>query len=324
MKTVLVTGALGFVGINMIRLLAQKSNHVIALAKHPPDRDSLRYLQGMDKYITWVEGDITDRESLVMLAQNHQISHVFHAAAVTATRRQELNQPFLSFDVNAWGTLNVLEAGRQSNVERIIYVSSGGLYGAAPPTPIKHETDPLEVKNLYAIAKLASEHLCFRYNELFEPRIVIGRLGTAYGPMERPTESRENMSSIYKITHAASMNKCVNVVGAEISRDFCHIDDVCNAYLYLLCTDTLHHDIYNIGSPKSFPLREALDALVEENPHFSWCEQKHGHRADVIQTSDNSRAGMDISRIFEDTGWLPKFDLIQGSKSYFHWLQSNK
>lgn len=321
MKTVLITGALGFVGINMVRLLAQQSNHVVALARRQPDAGSLRYLSALDDNITWAKGDVTDRGSLVTLTQKWQVSHIFHAAAVTATLQQEYDDPTLSFDVNAGGTLNVLEAGRRANVERIVYVSSGGLYGSALPLPAKCETDPLEISNLYAIGKLTSEHLCRRYNELYELNVVVGRLGTTYGPMERPTGSREKMSAIYEATHAALEGKSTTVIGSEIARDFCHIDDVCDAYKALLFTSVLHHDVYNVGSPMARPLRGALDALAEES-HFTWRETENKQSADIVQTQANARAGMNISRIQKDTGWLPKFNLDEGVRNYLRWLTS--
>jgi UDP-glucuronate 4-epimerase len=320
-KTVLITGALGFVGINMVRLLAQQSNHVVALARRSPDPGSLRFLTGLADHITWVKGDVTDRDSLVTLTRRYEVSHIFHAAAVTATSQQEYDDPILTFDVNAGGSINVLEAGRRANVERIVYVSSGGLYGSALPLPAKCETDPLEISNLYSISKLTSEYLCRRYNELYELNVVVGRLGTTYGPMERPTGSREKMSAIYEATHAALKGKSATVVGADIARDFCYINDACDAYRALLFTSVLRHDVYNVGSPMACPLRDALDALAEES-HFKWDETENRQSADIVQTQANARAGMDISRIQKDTGWLPKFNLDEGVRNYLRWLTS--
>jgi UDP-glucuronate 4-epimerase len=320
MKVVLVTGALGFVGINAVRHLA-RSSRVVALARRSPDADSLRFLADVSSKVVWIQGDVMDRQGMIEVARHHRVSHILHAAAVTATAQQERDNPALTFDVNAGGTLNVLEAGRLAGVERIVYVSSGGLYGAAPPTPAKRETDPLEIGNLYAISKQASEHLCRRYDELFTTSVAVGRLGTAYGPMERPTGSRDKMSAIYQVVHAALAGKPIAVMGADIARDFCHIDDVCAAYTALLFADTLHYSTYNVGSPVAFPLRHALNALSEAVPGFAWHETADPAEANVVQAPANARAGMDTSRLRSDTGWEPGYDLKSGIFAYLHWLQ---
>jgi UDP-glucuronate 4-epimerase len=320
MKVVLITGALGFVGINMVRHLA-RANRVVALARRAPDADAHRFLDEVSSSILWVQGDVTDRRGMLELVRQHRVSHVLHAAAVTATAQQERDNPASTFDVNAGGTLNVLEAGRLAEVERIVYVSSGGLYGAAPPTPTKRETDPLELKNLYAVSKQTSEQLCRRYDELFAPSVIVGRLGTAYGPMERPTGSRDKMSAVYQVVHAALAKQPIAVAGADIARDFCHIDDVCAAYTELLFGRTQHHAVYNVGSPTAFPLRDALTALSEEVPGFAWHETADLAAADVVQTPANARAGMDLSRLQSDTGWKPRYDLKSGVSAYLHWLR---
>lgn len=323
MNVVLVTGALGFVGINLVRCLA-RSHRVIALARRAPDAESQRFLADVGDRITWVQGDVTDRPGMLELFRLHHISHVLHAAAVTATAEQELEHPAVIFDVNTGGTLNVLEAGRLAGVARIVYVSSGGLYGPAQPTPAKRETDPLTITNLYTVSKLASEQLCRRYHELFTPEVIVGRLGTAYGPMERPTGSRSNMSAVYQVVHAALAGRRITVTGADIARDFCHIDDVCEAYAALLFSPTLRHAIYNVGSPQAYPLRDALTVLRDSMPNFDWQEVDDPRTADVVQTLSNARAEMDVSRLQSEIGWSPKFNLTTGVKAYLQWLQVNK
>ena len=125
---------------------------------------------------------MTDRPGMAALVASEGVSHLLHAAALTATPEQEQADPARVFEVNAVGTLNLLEAARAAGLERVVFVSSSGIYGPAPPTPLKRESDPLVIDNLYAVSKQASEQLCRRYARLYPLVVVTGRLGTRLRP----------------------------------------------------------------------------------------------------------------------------------------------
>ncbi|UCH25201.1 MAG: SDR family NAD(P)-dependent oxidoreductase [Trueperaceae bacterium] len=318
---VLVTGALGFVGVNIVRQQAERGQQVVALARREPDPDSVRFLGDAGAEVEWVRGDVTDRPLMAELVGEVGITHILHAAAFTATPEQEAAQPARLFDVNAGGTLNLLEAAREGGVQRLVFVSSSGVYGAAPPEPLKREDAPLTIRNLYAVCKETSERLCRRYSELCGFDAVVGRLGTAYGPMERTTRSRHGMSAVYSAAHAALADRRLTVHGAEIARDFCHVVDVADAYIALLFADVLCHGVYNVAADGAFPLSDALHALADARPAFSWTEAEAGD-AELVQVPANARAGLDISRLKEDTGWRPRFDLSAGATAYLDWLEN--
>ncbi len=320
MKRALVTGALGFVGLNIVRRLAQAGWQVSALTRRAPDDATERFLGSLSDRVRWVEGDVTDRPGMDALVADEGANHLLHAAALTATPDEEQADPARVFDVNAGGTLNLLEAARRVGVERFVFVSSSGIYGAAPPLPLRREDGPLEITGLYAISKQASEHLCRRYAELYGLSVAVGRLGTAYGPMERVTGSRQGMSSIQRATHAALEGASIGVFGASVARDFCHVFDVADAFLVLLEAETLNHPVYNVGGTAAL-LETALEVLAELQPGFRWRQVASSEGADLALAPEKARAGMDLSRLRKDTGWHPRFDLRTGVAAYFNWLQ---
>jgi nucleoside-diphosphate-sugar epimerase len=315
---ILITGAGGFVGVNLVRRFGAGGAAVHALARRAPDEPTMRFLADVEERMRWVLGDVTDAARCEAILAETRPDVVVHAAAVTFTSAQERADPATVFDVNAVGTRNLLEAARSNGVGTFVYVSTGGLYGAAPPTPALDETTPMRPGSMYAIAKIASEHLCVRYAELTGMRTRIGRLGTAYGPMERTTRSRTNMSAIHQVVSAAAPGVTLAVAGADVARDYCHVDDVSEAFWHLATTADLPDRTYNVGATVAEPLRVALDALAARVPGFTWTAAEPEH-AEVVQTEANARAAMDMGRLERDTPWRERYPLELGVEAYLAW-----
>lgn len=319
-----ITGAAGFVGINLVKHAATAGAQVIALTRREPDEASQAFLADVATKVTWCVGDVSDADGLRELVARHDVTHVLHAAALTGSLELEKTNPRRMLDVNLLGTLNVLEAAREVAAVRMVFVSSSGLYGANPAEPALREDSPLHIAGLYTIAKQASEHLCNRFADLHKLDVVTGRLGTTYGPMERPTRSRQRMSAIYQAVTAALENHALTVIGAEIARDFCHVDDISQAYLHLLLTDQLNHRCYNVAGARAEPLSTALNALVathgliwEQDPKDDTTRQH------LVQVPEQARASLDVSRLQADTGWTPHFDLTTGVQAYANWREAH-
>lgn len=315
--TILVTGAAGFVGLNIVRRLAETGAEVLALARRPPDRAALRFLEPLDN-VRFVQADIRDRNTIRELVASNRVRRIVHAAAVTSAQ-SERSDPAGFVDTNLGGTLNVLEAARAHEVERVVLVSSSGLYGAPADRrrPIR-ESDPLQIDNLYTVCKQAAEQLCRRYHELFAVSAVAGRLGTAYGPMERPTGSRDVMSPLYTLVAAARAGRSTTIYGAERLRDACYVEDVADAFSCLTLADTLGHTVYNVSSGQAYPLGEIAATLHELLPGWSWREVDQAGDADVAIAPSGERGPMDISRLGE-LGWVPRYTLRDGLRGYLEW-----
>jgi nucleoside-diphosphate-sugar epimerase len=322
---VLVTGAAGFVGLNLVRRFADAGDHVDALARRAPDPAGEAFAGPGLGSVAWHVGDVTDRVRFDALVAALRPDAVVHAAAVTFTAPQEAADPARVFDVNAGGTLNVLEAARRHGVGTFVYVSSSGLYGANPPLPALDESARMNPGNLYAISKIASEHLCARYAELTGMRVRVGRLGTAYGPMERATGSRTNLSGVQQVIRLAeTLERPVRVAGAEIARDFVHVDDVAEAFYQLTVVPEVRHVVYNVGAARSEPLSVALDALVGVAPGFAWERvDADDPAADVRHVPAQARAAMDLGRLEGDTPWRWRIPLAEGARATWTWRRAH-
>ena len=320
--SILVTGAAGFVGLNLVRHLAANGQSVIALARRAPDEAALRFLGAWGERVRWATVDVRNRSAMIDLAANARVKVIIHAATVTAPRHIEMGDPTMVLDINIGGTVNALEAARICGARRFVFVSSTVIYGAAAnPMPVTHESAPLAITSLYTIAKQTGEALCRRYTTLFDLSTVSGRLGSAYGPMERTTLSRSGMSVIYQLAHAAVRGEDIAVFGADRSRDFCYITDVAEAFARLALADTLRYDVYNVAGERAATVREVCDALCTLAPDFSWseCEQQV---ADVVAMPGSERNTLDLSRLRDDVGFVPRYSLLDGLTEYLAWLRS--
>jgi len=224
--TVLVTGATGFVGLHLVERLLAAGARVVGVSKDEPDVLARRFLAGAQPAATFVCGDVRDRDLLLAISRREQADRFVHAAAITPSAEVERASPAAIVDVNLTGTVAVLEAARECRARRVILLSSSGLYG--PPDAADRlvtEDAPLQISGLYSICKLAGEHIGRRYATPYGLSVIAARVGTVYGPMERPMPSRQGMSEVYALMHAAIHDTPVSVFGAGVRRDFCYADD---------------------------------------------------------------------------------------------------
>jgi len=196
------------------------------------------------------------------------------------------------------------------------------VYGTpADPSLAIRESAPLTITSLYTIAKQTGEALCRRYATLFDLSTVSGRLGNAYGPMERTTLSRSGMSVIYHLAHAAARGEHIALFGANRSLDFCYIADVAEAFARLTLADTLRHDVYNVAGERAATVGEVCDTLRTLAPNFGWSESEQ-RDADVVALPASERGTLDLSRLRDDVGFVPRYSLLDGLTEYLAWLRS--
>lgn len=320
--TVLVTGAAGFVGLNIVRRLAERGAAVLALARRPPDAETLGFLEPVAGLVRFAEGDVRDRAGLAALVAREGVRRIVHGAAVTAAEA-ERDDPAGFVDVNLGGTLNVLEAARLAAAERVVLISSSAVYGApADPARLIREDDPLQIGGLYTICKQAGEQLCRRYGELYGLSAVAGRLGTAYGPMERPTGSRSAMSQVHTLLHAALEGRRLQIYGADRLRDVCYVDDVADAFCALALAERLSHPVYNVSAGTAHSLRAIAAAVAELVPGPSWAPAATPEDADLAVRPPGERGSLDLGRLRADLGFAPRFTLQDGLARYLAWLRA--
>jgi UDP-glucose 4-epimerase len=172
---VLVTGGAGFIGSNLCRLLSSAGADLRCTVLDDLSTGSARNLDGLD--VELVEGSILDPELLTRLVPG--VEAVVHLAALPSVPRS-VKDPVASWDVNATGTLRVLEAARSVGAH-VVVASSSSVYGATPGLP-KHEDLPTRPLSPYAASKLAAESLALAYGHSFGLDVLPFRFFNVYGP----------------------------------------------------------------------------------------------------------------------------------------------
>jgi len=315
---ILITGALGFVGVSLVRTLAaQEDVHVIATDVREPDAATIRFLQTVQSSVDIQLLDVTDRTAVHDLFAARPITHVLHAAALTPTRVQERERSTQIVDVNLGGAVNVLDAARQTDsVERVLTVSSSGVYGGLDNSfsdasaQTKLETDPLALDKLYGITKYSVERLAWRYGQLHGKPVTSVRLGPIYGPLERPSQSRPRISVIGQLLTAWREGRSVTVAGPTARRDWTHAADVAGAIDALFRAPQWRYDVYNVSCGVAVSLREVVDGFVQRGLSVEWIDEVE--RADIAMTPGQERLPLDITRLQEDAGFAPRYDVAAG------------
>jgi nucleoside-diphosphate-sugar epimerase len=257
--------------------------------------------------------DVTDRGAVQAAIAGEAPTHLIHAAALTPTRSQEAAGPTAIVDVNLGGALNVLEAAlRSPQLERLLLVSSSGVYGAPPPDagPRQTEAGPLALESLYAITKYSAELLGARYRQLSDKWIASVRLSAIYGPLEQPSASRPRMSQIGELLHALRAGRAVKVAGPEVARDWTHVADVAGAVWALLTAPHWRHDVYNVSCGQAHSFQEVVACFQQHGLQAAWVADPAA--ADIAMHPDQARLPLDITRLQTDTGFTPQFPLAQG------------
>ncbi len=318
---ILVTGGLGFVGINLVRVLAQQASvQVIAADLLPWDESMRRFLEPVGDRVTAAHLDVRDAGALQELIANYQITTILHAAAITATEQQERERTAEVVAVNLVGAINVLNCALSNpRVERVLLVSSSGVYGTPHPrrTKAQQEGDTLDLSNLYAITKYSAELLAARYAQLSGKRIASVRLPAVYGPMERPLHSRSNISTIGKLMTALRQDQMIRVTGATIRRDWTYAAEIGSALALLLKAARWRHSVYNVSCGVAISFAEVVETFAAHGLRYEWVDDPS--QADVAMRPQQERTALNISRLQRETGFYPRYSLELGVQA---WLDS--
>ncbi len=318
----MVTGGAGFVGANIVRDLAANGHEVICHDISPPDALLRDFLGPLADEVSFFTGDILDWASLEEMLAGSSIDKVVHAAVFTVNRADlETTRSRDILDINITGTTNLLELARLAGVDRFIYVSSGAAYGMArSPDQTFNEDDHAQPENLYSISKLASEAMTRRYGQLHGFTAASLRLSTPYGPMERVTGHRSNMSLPYQWTGGLLRGEVIQFDPTAAGRDFTYAADTADGVRTVLDAPEIPHDLYNVTAGEWITPRRMLEQLQALYPELEVAEvQTPGPRP---IGAEPSRGPMSGQRLWRDFGWEPKYDLAAGLTAYVEWRRS--
>ena len=318
MAKILVTGGLGFIGHNVVALLESQGHEVVVIDNMTTygvvDRrelDSLmtersRYIRTQKRYICDISSPDIPK---IFLAVQPEI--VIHLASFPRQKVVNSN-PMIGSRAMSEGLLNLLEASAHNRVRKFVYVSSSMVYGNfvdkfKEGIDENHKCHPL---GQYGIMKLAGEWLVEDYQRRYNMAYTIVRPSAVYGP--RDVEDRV----VSKFLLTAMRDGVIQVNGGNETLDFTHVDDAVDGIVSAAISPYTDNEIYNVTRGSARSLLEAAQLAIKIV----------GKGTIQINKPDNnfpSRGQLNISKAYNDFGFLPLTDIEQGFQEYHEWLKDS-
>lgn len=331
MKTILVTGAAGFIGYHTSELLAQKGYTVIGIDSLNEyynvqlKRDRIAQLAPYDNF-TFYQVDISDKPAFDKVFEDHKIDVVINLAAQAGVR-YSLKNPYQYIDSNVVGFMNVLEACRNHKIEHLIFASSSSVYGSNQKIPFSVDDHTDHPISLYAATKKANEAMAHSYAALYNIPCTGLRFFTVYGPWGRPD------MAYYLFTERISKGEPIHLFNnGNLSRDFTYVDDIVKTIDALIDKPPVSsperigadldisqsfapYRLCNIGNHKPVKLMEFVGILEELIDKKAIIENKPMQPGDMYETY------ADISHLTETVGFSPVVDIRTGLKKFVDWYK---
>ncbi|WP_226010869.1 SDR family oxidoreductase [Halomicrobium salinisoli] len=317
--TVLVTGGAGFIGGHLAERFVADGHDVIVLDNLDPfyHLDIKRHTievhretaESGDGAYEFVEGDVRDADLVADLVE--QADYVYHQAAQAGVR-PSVENPRKYDEVNVDGTLNLLDAARDTGVERFVMASSSSVYGKPQYLPYdeEHPTTPVSP---YGASKLAAERYACAYSEVYDLPAVALRYFTVYGPRMRPNMAISNFVS-----------RCMNDEPPIIygdgtqTRDFTFIEDVVEANVELLDNDAADGEAVNVGSTDNIEIKTLAEEIRDQLAPDLDLVYEERHDADA----EHTHAGTDKAE--ELIGYEPTHTIREGVSEFIDWYRANR
>ena len=260
--------------------------------------------------IDWVNGDITDRDLVIGLIEEFEPDAVVNLAA-RAGVRQSIDNPWVYYDTNVTGTLNLLEACNDAGVSRFLLASTSSVYGKNQ-MPFSEDAVIDSLLSPYAASKKAAEDLCKLYNYLFDFDVTVFRFFTVYGPSGRPD------MSLFRFVRWIVEGEPLQLNGdGTQQRDFTHVDDVARGVVAAIDRKPGFETI-NLGSDRPVEMNAVIEEIENAVGKTATIEHQPFPATDVMATWAN------ISRARELLGWEPQVDLTEGVASVVDWYMENR
>jgi UDP-glucose 4-epimerase len=250
----LVTGGAGFIGSNLVKTLLDQGHAVRVLDNFSTGkRENLGPFQDR---IDLIEGDIRSYHIVHEAARDIEV--IFHQGALPSVPRS-IHDPITSNQVNVEGTLNILNAARDTGVRRVTYASSSSIYGENPALPKQEEMTPQPISP-YAVAKLAGEKYCQVFTRTYGLETVSLRYFNVFGCGQDPQSQYAAVVPLFISAFLDGSQITVNGDG-EQSRDFTFIDNVVQANILAATAPKAAGEVFNIACGARMTLNQMLNHI---------------------------------------------------------------
>jgi len=327
-KTILVTGAAGFIGSHAVERLVKRGDHVIGLDNlndyYDPSRKEANLREVTDQALAnqwpgtfqFLKGDIRDRELVADLFSDHQFNAVIHLAAMAGVR-VSIDDPGLYYDVNVLGTLALLDAAvgrigskKSEKLPTFIFASTSSVYGNTQIVPFVPEDPSDRPLAPYAASKRGSELLGYTYHHLYGLDCTVFRFFTVYGPRGRPDMmAYKVLDNIFTGCDVPLYNN------GNMHRDWTYVADIVSG-LVSAVDHPLGYEILNLGRGEPVLLLDFVKGI----------ETLVGRRARLTSTpmldADIAYTFADISKTRKLLQYDPQTSVPEGVEQFWKWYQT--
>ncbi|MGK7877123.1 MAG: NAD-dependent epimerase [Xenococcaceae cyanobacterium] len=331
MKTVLVTGAAGFIGFHLSQRLLARGDKVIGLDNLNNyynvslKKDRLTQLQQKFGF-SFHKLDLADKQEIAKLFTENSFDVVVNLAAQAGVR-YSLKNPHAYVDSNLVGFINILEGCRHSDVKHLVFASSSSVYGANTKIPFSVYDNVDHPVSLYGATKKANELMAHTYSHLYGLPTTGLRFFTVYGPWGRPD------MALFLFTKAILAGQPIDVFNyGKMRRDFTYIDDIIEGVIRVMDkipepnpnwsgespipgTSNAPYKIYNIGNNQPVELMHFIEAI----------ENCLGMKAEKnmipIQPGDVPATYADVDNLVRDVGFKPNTQIEVGIERFVKWYR---
>ena len=315
MKKILVTGGAGFIGSNFINFILSERDDVFVVnldkLTYAGNLENLKAIETKENY-AFVKGDITNEEVVKFIFERYGITHVVNFAAESHVDRSILGSEVF-FRSNVLGTNVLLENAKSFDVKMFIQVSTDEVYGSLDAEGLFKETTPIHPNSPYAASKASADMIAQAFYHTYNIPVVITRCSNNYGPFQFP----EKLIPLMIIN--ALNDKKLPVYGDGLNvRDWIYVLDH-NKAIELVLERGKPGEIYNIGASSEMKnidiVKLILKKLNKPESLIEFVEDRPGH---------DRRYAIDSSKIQNEIGWKPSFELNKALNETISWYKENK
>lgn len=315
-KKLLITGGAGFIGGNFVQYMIKNypdyEIYNLDLLTYAGDLIKHSEIKDMDNY-HFIKADISDRQTIISLFDKEKFDFVVHFAAESHVDRS-ITDPEIFIKTNVLGTQVLLDAAKQSKVEKFLHVSTDEVYGELDfdPSEFFTEDTPLAPNSPYSASKASSDLLVRAYHETYNLPINITRCSNNYGPYHFPEK-------LIPLTISRVLNnEKVPVYGdGKNIRDWLHVYDHCAA-IDLVLHKGVNGEVYNVGGHNEKTNLEVVETIIEElgksDNLIQFVEDRLGH---------DKRYAIDPTKL-EKLGWKPTYNFETGIAQTIQWYLKNE
>jgi UDP-glucuronate 4-epimerase len=316
---ILVTGCAGFIGARVSQTLLNLGYSVLGIDNLNDAYDLRVKKWRLDQFQSHPSFELRTADISDRLALQKALDETLSCAAVSAVInlaaragvRYSVENPWVYYETNVTGTLNLLELSRTRGIPKFVLASSSSLYGRESILPYREDRNTDAPLSPYAASKKAAETICYTYHHLHGLDVTVFRYFTVYGPAGRPDMMP------FRLAQWITEGKPVIVYGdGTQSRDFTYIDDIVRGTIAGL--RPLGYEVVNLGSDRPVVLLDLIHLVEQEANKKAMLRFLPPHPADVTATwADTSKA----RRLLD---WIPQTDLQTGVAALMAWYRQER